>query len=71
LKKKSDTTKAIKYILKWIQTQYNTTVKALRTDNGGEYINLEVESILADQEIVLQNSPLYEHESNGLAEQFN
>jgi transposase InsO family protein len=48
LKKKSDTTKAIKDILKRIQTQYNTTVKALRTDNGGEYINSEVKSLLAD-----------------------
>jgi transposase InsO family protein len=70
-KKKSDTTKAIKDMLKQIQTQYNTTVKALRTDNGGEYLNSEVESLLADRGIVLQKSPPYEHESNRLAERFN
>jgi hypothetical protein len=32
---------------------------------------LDVEFLLADQGIILQNFLLYEHESNGLAEQFN
>jgi transposase InsO family protein len=71
LKKKSDTTKAIKDYLKPTQTQYDSTVKTLCTDNGGEYIYSKVESLLADLGIVLQNSPPCEHESNGLAERFN
>jgi transposase InsO family protein len=71
LKKKSDAVNAIKNFTNLIQTQFNTTIKSFRTDNGGEYINSEVESYLADNGIILQNSPPYEHESNGLAERFN
>jgi hypothetical protein len=71
LKKKSDPVKAIKDFTKLSQTQFNTTIKSLQMNNSSEYINSEVETYLADNEIILQNLPPYKHESNDLAERFN
>lgn len=71
LRDKSDTNQAIRdYVMK-IKNQYGITVKTFFSDNGGEYIDHRVQQFLAELGIGHQNSPPYEHESNGVAERFN
>jgi len=58
LRKKSDTAEAIKAVF-WLWS--NTTshsVKHLHTDNGEEYMILELQSLLHEQEIVYETSTL-------------
>lgn len=71
LKNKSDAAGTIKKFLRMIKTQFDTTIKVLQTDNGGEYANSDVENFLMEMGIVIKNSPAYSHESNGTAERFN
>lgn len=71
LKHKSDAFNSIKQFVNMIKTQFGTTIKVLQTDNGGEYVNSNVEKYLAEIGIIIQNSPSYSHESNGIAERFN
>jgi len=71
LTKKSDATSAIKTFVKQIEKQHDTTIKRFRHDNGGEYINEELQSYYESSGIVYELTPPYGHESNGLAERFN
>jgi len=69
--KKLDVAEAIKAIF-WLWS--NTTshsVKCLHTNNGGEYMILELQSFLREQEIVHETSTSYVHQQNGRAEQLN
>jgi len=71
LHKKSNAAKAIKAVF-WLWS--NTTshsVKCLHTDNGGEYITLELQFFLCKQGIVHKTSISYVHQQNGRAEQLN
>ena len=42
LKRKSDTSQCIKDLVKEMETQHGKTIKAFRSDNGGEYISKEL-----------------------------
>ena len=52
-------------------TQDNTTIKRLRTDNGGEYVNAVMLTLLDKQDRVPEISLAYSHESNGVAGRYN
>ena len=69
--KKSEATEAIKSIFQmWLNiTSY--LVKRLHTDNRKEYITLELQSFLREQEIIHETSTLYIHQQNGCAEWLN
>ena len=62
--KKSDAAEAIKAVF-WLWS--NTTsysVKCLYTDNGEEYMTLELQSFLHEQEIVHETSTPHVHQQN-------
>ena len=52
-------------------TQDNAIIKRCRTDNGGEWVNATMLTLLDKQGIVHDLSPAYSHESNGVAERYN
>ncbi|KAI0998763.1 hypothetical protein K3495_g9431 [Podosphaera aphanis] len=68
---KSDAYQAIRDFVIRIQNQNNLTIKTFFSDNGGEYIDGRVQKFFTDNGIDHENSPPYEHESNGTAEIFN
>ena len=46
-------------------------VKRLYTDNGREYVTLELQSFLREQGVIHKTNTLYVHQQNGHAEQLN
>jgi len=71
LHKKSNAAKAIKAVF-WLWSNITShSVKCLHTDNGGEYITLELQFFLCKQGIVHKTSISYVHQQNGRAEQLN
>jgi transposase InsO family protein len=46
-------------------------VQRIGTDNGGEYVNKELEDFFRSTRIIHALSPPYSHESNGVAERYN
>jgi len=71
LTKKSDATSAIKTFVHLIEKQYDIKIKRFRHDNGGEYINNELQNYYKSNGIICELSPPYAHESNGIGERFN
>jgi hypothetical protein len=49
--------------------QTGRKLKVIRTDNGGEYVAIDV--FLDHEGVVHERSPAYSHESNGMAERLN
>ena len=69
--KKSDAAEAIKAVFRlWLNTTSHS-VKHLHTDNGREYMTLELQSFLCEQGIVHETSTPYVHQQNGRAEWLN
>ena len=71
LKKKSDTKVALK---EWIAVHENEVggkVKAMRSDNGGEYVDASLETWLREHGIKHQTIPARSPQSNGVAERMN
>ena len=58
-------------LCKEISTQYGSRVKALHTDNGGEFINSLMSSYNSGQGIHHHRTAPYRHEMNGRAERMN
>jgi len=52
-------------------TQDNAIIKRFRTDNGAEYDNAAMLTLLDKQGIIHDLSCAYSHESNGVAERYN
>lgn len=71
LKKKSDTLCEFKRFVTMIDTQGNGQIRALRTDNGTEYVNKAFNNYLTSKGIVHQTSAPYTPEQNGIAERAN
>uniref|UniRef100_A0A2N9FD26 Integrase catalytic domain-containing protein n=1 Tax=Fagus sylvatica TaxID=28930 RepID=A0A2N9FD26_FAGSY len=71
LKKKSDVLPLFTQFLQMIKTQFNTVVRAIRSDNGGEYISDGFCSQLNQKGILQQLSCPYTPEQNGVAERKN
>jgi len=69
--KKSDAAEAIKAVFwLWLNTT-SYSVKCLHTDNGREYMTLELQSFLCEQGIVHETSTPHVHQQNGQAEWLN
>ena len=71
LKKKSDTKVALK---EWIAVHENEVcgkVKAMRSDNGGEYVDASLETYLREHGIKHQTIPARSPQSNGVAKRMN
>ena len=72
LKLKSDATPVIKNFVRKQQRQHpEQPILRFRTDNGGEYVNKELEQFFTTEGITHELTPPYSHESNGVAERFN
>lgn len=54
-----------------IKTQFNTSIKILRSDNGGEYKSKKLEDFCKSRGILQKFTPSYTPELNGIAERMN
>ncbi|KAM1683995.1 hypothetical protein FF2_034893 [Malus domestica] len=54
-----------------VVVQYNRNIQVLRSDNGGEYVNMELRSFLDLHGIVHQTTCPYTTQQNGVAERKN
>ncbi|GKG24251.1 retrotransposon protein, putative, ty1-copia subclass, partial [Tanacetum coccineum] len=54
-----------------VENQLGKTIKALRSDRGGEYINQEFKDYPKDCEIVQHLTPSYTPQHNGVSERRN
>ena len=71
LRKKSDTKVALKQWITINENQSGKKVKKLRSDNGGEYIDAELETWLKEHGILHQTIPARSPWSNGIAKRMN
>jgi transposase InsO family protein len=53
------------------ERQHKTGILRFRTDNGGEYVNKEIETFFSESGISHDRTVPYSHESNGVAERCN
>jgi hypothetical protein len=51
-----------------VETQSGTRIKSLRTDNGGEYVNKNVQNLCLEARIQLQHTVPYTPQQNGVVE---
>lgn len=59
LKLKSDVIIAIKHFLAYAKTQYDATIKTIRTNNGTEFINAQCSELFTNLGMVHQTSCSY------------
>ena len=71
LKNKSEVYEKFVLFYKLIQTQFQTQIKVLRSDNGREFVNREMSNFFKDKGLVHQTSCPYTPEQNGVAERKN
>jgi hypothetical protein len=57
--------------MKLLETQTGQQLKAVRTDNGGEYLNKNLQEYFAGKGVVHQTTTPYTPEQNGAAERLN
>ena len=69
--RKSDVAGHTRDVLKYLETQSGYTVRAVRSDNGGEYVSKEMEGYFADKGIEHQRTVSYTPQQNGKAERLN
>jgi len=71
LKEKSEVARIFEIFHAMVQTQFQTNIKVLRTNNGHEYYNSMLNSYLQKNGIVHQSSCVDTPQQNGLAERKN
>lgn len=71
MKKKSEVADKIQQYVKMVQTQFNRTPKAIRSDNGGEYTSDQLKRFYRKNGILPQYTTSYSPQSNGVAERRN
>jgi transposase InsO family protein len=62
---------ALSAFVSTMETQFDKTIKTLRSDRGGEFWNKEVQSFCASKGIVHQKTNPYSSQENGVAERLN
>lgn len=71
LKEKSEVFGKFKEFFEWTKNQFGKQIKAMRHDNGGEYIGNEFEIFVKQHGIVSQRTAPYTPQQNGVAERKN
>jgi hypothetical protein len=71
LARKSDAPNAVKTVIALLENQTNLSLKAVRTDRGGEYLNAELDSYFAGKGVRHQLTCPHTPQQNGVAERFN
>jgi transposase InsO family protein len=71
LQDKSETQSTLKFFLRRAQTEFELKVKKIRSDNGYEFKNLQVEEYLEEEGIKHEFSAPYTPQQNGVVERKN
>ena len=71
MKEKSETFFIFKQFHLMIQTQFNSKIKIVRTDNGAEYFSNILGSYFKDNDIIHHSSCVNTPQQNGIAERKN
>lgn len=71
LKHKNEVIKKFKDFKAMVENQQNKKIKILRTDNGGEFCNGEMDSYLTKEGVIHQKTNAYTPEQNGVCERGN
>ncbi len=71
LNKKSEAAEMVKGYLAFIERHLGLLPKAIRADNGKEYINNDLKSWLNQRGILLDSTAPYSPQQNGIAERYN
>ena len=71
LKDKSEAENMFKTFYKMVETQFNSRIQILRTDNGREYFNKILGEFLIEKGVIHQSSFVYTPQQNGIAERKN
>jgi transposase InsO family protein len=68
MKHKSQTTNVLVNFYKMIETQFNTKIKRIRSDNGTEFTNSKVQTFLMDKGILHETSCVATPQQNARVE---
>jgi transposase InsO family protein len=71
LQDKSKTQEVLKKFLKWVQNEFDAKVKKIRSDNGTEFKNTQVEDYLDEKGIKHVFLAPYTSQQNGVVERKN
>ena len=71
LKQKSEVAGAVKATIRMLENQSGKRLKAVRTDNGTEYVNSELEAYFSSKGVLHNTTAPYTPEQNGVAERSN
>jgi transposase InsO family protein len=71
LQDKSETQSTLKRFLRRAQNEFELKVKKIRSDNGSEFKNLQVEEYIEEEGIKHEFSALYMPQQNGIVERKN
>ena len=68
LKFKSDVLQTLRHFFKMVDTQFHTSIKGVRTDNGGEFINNALQDLFTELGIIHYKTCAHTPQQNGVAE---
>jgi hypothetical protein len=71
LQEKSQTQETLKGFLRWAQNEFGLRIKKIRSDNGTEFKNSQIEGFLEDEGIKHEFSSPYTPQQNGVVERKN
>jgi transposase InsO family protein len=71
LQEKSQTQETLKGFLRWAQNEFGLRIKKIRSDNGMEFKNSQIEGFLEDEGIKHEFSSPYTPQQNGVVEMKN
>ena len=71
LQVKDDVIVALREFIAMVKRQFSALVARVRCDGGGEYVGVEARGMLRSMGIILEVTPPYSPESNGVAERLN
>jgi transposase InsO family protein len=71
LQKKSQTQETLKRFLRWAQNEFGLRIKKIRSDNGMEFKNSQIQGFLEEEGIKHEFSSPYTPQQNGVVERKN
>jgi transposase InsO family protein len=71
LQEKSQTQEILKRFLRWAQNEFGLRIKKIRSENGTEFKNSQIEGFLEEEGIKHEFSSLYTPQQNGVVERKN
>ena len=71
MKHKSDVSSFFRFFHQMILTQFSTSIKVLRSNNGGEYLKQELKKFMNSIGIIHQTTCPYSSQQKGIAKRKN